>query len=739
MDVDKEVQRLESLSKDSQANMSEIIRIYYCIAKDASSAASSAVPILNKLAVHLLSPAVTSISKKHRLDAFSYILVANNLLDLDDVKDDLENGDVLMTNAPATAIRKLKAELGVTPASAIPTAAPATQTAAQALSAPLDKLQMTMRSSSYMDQAASHRDENRVAVEIKNQCKDMKNLNGMILYKLPLKATSPFSGAASIVRRFSFGEPSALANKTCKTILLMGATGSGKTTMINAMINYVLGVRWDDPFRFILVEEKETSQAFSQTREVTAYDIHYRNGFRIPYSLTIVDTPGFSDTEGIERDQEITSAVKQFFENRNGIQELDAVGFTVQSSLPRLTSSQTYIFNSVLSIFGKDIGENVRFLVTFADGGRPSVLAAIKEAKLPCLMDANKDPCYQSFNNRAVFVSNQTPDDRLSPMEWDNAMQNFHSFFAELSKMPIKSLQLTKEVLNSRESLHITIQGLEETIQAHLMKMEELRKIEEIIALHKDQVNANKNFDITVKVPKKKRIEVDTNQTALNCSKCEVTCHYPCNPNLWMGFCPVFWRSEEIFHTMSDMTILINDLINLFNQRNTIMAAVGTATAVSTDTSLLVRNIFTGRACKVCPGKCATTDHANEVTKWMNFQEEETRPLYDIRKKYDDAMEKTLSAEELKNALQGEVVQLKFEIIKAMDEITRCSNLLKEMALRGDPLSTPEYINLMIENENKEKKPGYLERIKCFEDLLRKAELTKDVTDGGDLVKKFKK
>ncbi|KZR96242.1 Uncharacterized protein APZ42_009527, partial [Daphnia magna] len=86
----------------------------------------------------------------------------------------------------------------------------------------------------------------------------------------------------------------------------------GKTTMINAMINYVLGVRWDDPFRFILVEEKETSQAFSQTREVTAYDIHYRNGFRIPYSLTIVDTPGFGDTEGIERDQEITSAVKQF-------------------------------------------------------------------------------------------------------------------------------------------------------------------------------------------------------------------------------------------------------------------------------------------------------------------------------------------------------------------------------------------------------------------------------------------
>ncbi|XP_045028195.1 uncharacterized protein LOC123466488 [Daphnia magna] len=692
MDVDKEVQRLEDFMKDSQANLSEIVRIYYRIAKDTSSDASSAISILNKLAVQLLSSEVIMILKKHRLDAFSYVLVANNLLNVDDVKDDLENGDVLVTNAPSNAIRKLKAELCVV--SVLPPATPAAECAPPT---PPGNPQGSMSSRNYLDhKTASTTDENRLPIEIINQCSNMKKVNDMILYVLPLNRSSTFSGASSIVRRFSFGEPDPSGSKTCKTILLMGATGSGKTTMINAMINYVLGVQWDDPFRFILIDEDVTSQAFSQTREVTAYDIHYRNGFCVPYSLTIVDTPGFGDTEGIERDQEITSAVKQFFENRNGIQELDAVGFVVQSALARLTNSQTYIFNSVLSIFGKDIGENVRFLVTFADGGLPSVLAAIKEAKLPCLMDANKDPCHQSFNNRRVFVSNQTPGDRLSPIEWDNAMQNFQSFFTELSKMPIKSLQLTKEVLNSRESLRITIQGLAVTIQAHLMKMEELRKIEEIIALNKEHVNANKNFEFTVKVHKKKRIEVEMH-TALNCSKCEVTCHYPCNPVLWTGFCPVFWGLE---------------------------------TFLSLKSSFL--------ACKVCPGKCATTDHANEPTKWIYVQEEETRTLNEIRKKYEDAMAKTLSFEELKNALQGEAEQLKCEIMKPMDEISRCSNLLKEIALRGEPLFTPEYINLMIENENKEKKPGYLERIKSFEDLLRKAELTKDVTDGGDLAKQFK-
>ncbi|KZR97586.1 Uncharacterized protein APZ42_007448 [Daphnia magna] len=264
------------------------------------------------------------------------------------------------------------------------------------------------------------------------------------------------------------------------------------------------------------------------------------------------------------------------------------------------------------------------------------------------------------------------------------------------------------------------------------MKMEELQKIEESIALHKDHVNANINFEITVKVSKKKSIKVE--MSALNCSKCEETCHYPCDPYLWTCLCPAFWISEKICPIRSDrpMTNLTNTNPLISNQTTILNTKFDTT--VNAATPLL----STGHACKVCPGKCAFEDHSNEYTIWMYVQEEETRTLYDIRKKYDDAMEKTLSAEELKNALQGEAEQLKLEIIKAMDEITRCSNHLKKIALRGDPLSTPEYINLMLENEKKEKKPGHRERIKILKDLLKKAKLTKDVTDGGYLAEQFK-
>ncbi len=101
----------------------------------------------------------------------------------------------------------------------------------------------------------------------------------------------------------------------------MGANGSGKTTVINAMINYILGVEWNDTFRFLLIDEKvREGTAHSQTQQVTAYDFHYQEGFRIPFSLTIVDTPGFAGTSGIDRDQNITLTVEQFFKDENRIQ-----------------------------------------------------------------------------------------------------------------------------------------------------------------------------------------------------------------------------------------------------------------------------------------------------------------------------------------------------------------------------------------------------------------------------------
>ena len=164
--------------------------------------------------------------------------------------------------------------------------------------------------------------------------------------------------------------------KTEKVLLVVGATGAGKTTLINGMVNYIFGVQWEDDFRFkLVVDEGGKSQAHSQTSAITAYTIHHIDGSPLNYTFTIIDTPGFGDTRGLERDKFITQQIKEFFSIKGsdgGITHLDAVGFVTQASLARLTPTQKYIFNSILSIFGKDIEKNIFLMVTFADAQQTS-------------------------------------------------------------------------------------------------------------------------------------------------------------------------------------------------------------------------------------------------------------------------------------------------------------------------------------------------------------------------------
>lgn len=50
------------------------------------------------------------------------------------------------------------------------------------------------------------------------------------------------------VRKWTFGQRN--INMQNKIVLIVGETGTGKTTMINAMVNYILGVKFTDKVWF---------------------------------------------------------------------------------------------------------------------------------------------------------------------------------------------------------------------------------------------------------------------------------------------------------------------------------------------------------------------------------------------------------------------------------------------------------------------------------------------------------
>ncbi|KAG9331449.1 hypothetical protein JZ751_019141, partial [Albula glossodonta] len=100
----------------------------------------------------------------------------------------------------------------------------------------------------------------RLAERIKKNGKHLKNSGKPNIYQVPLQETDI---GLNDCKKYVFGKKTTKVNRT---IMVVGATGAGKSTLINGMINYILGVKWEDEFRFKLIDEgKSKSQAESQT------------------------------------------------------------------------------------------------------------------------------------------------------------------------------------------------------------------------------------------------------------------------------------------------------------------------------------------------------------------------------------------------------------------------------------------------------------------------------------------
>ncbi|CAG0902502.1 unnamed protein product [Darwinula stevensoni] len=249
-----------------------------------------------------------------------------------------------------------------------------------------------------------------------------------------------------------------------KVLMLFGARGAGKRTLINGMVNYVYGVKYEDNFRLKLItdEEDKKSQAHSQTKWITAYVLHKQQGFALPHTLTIIDTPGFGDSDGIKADEELRNQIREFFSNEGniGVDQLDGICIVVQASIPRLTTTQKYMFDSILSVFGRDVEDNIYVLTTFSDSKQPPVLEAIKHAEIP----------YQTlfkFNNSALYTRCNDEDEvDFDKYFWDMSVNDFRRFFGRLLKSKPVSLTPTNGVLEERRHLQAALQGIQPQIIA---------------------------------------------------------------------------------------------------------------------------------------------------------------------------------------------------------------------------------------------------------------------------------
>lgn len=73
--------------------------------------------------------------------------------------------------------------------------------------------------------------------------------------------------------------------------------------------------------------------------------------------------------------------------------------------------------------------------------------------------------------------------------------------------------------------------------------------------------------------------------------------------------------------------------------------------------------------------------------------------------------------------MSNEVEDLFDGIKTIVNEMNRCKIRPQEIAMRPDPLSAVDYIELMIKSEEMEKQPGYLKRIEMLQNILKNLHL----------------
>ncbi|KAI5616574.1 hypothetical protein C0J50_23873, partial [Silurus asotus] len=391
-------------------------------------------------------------------------------------------------------------------------------------------------------------------------------------------------------RKWTFGQRA--INMQNKILLMVGETGTGKTTLINAMVNYILGVKFEDEVWFEITEEGEDNdnpdQSISQTDEVTVYEVFAHDN---PICLTIIDTPGYGNTRGTDLDKQIAENLYNLFHSNTGVKEIDAVCLVVKASVNRLSDRQQYIFDAVLSLFGKDIENNIVIFFTYSNGLFPkAALNAIKKAEIPSRKDEKNNPEHFLFDN--IQAEERSPDDPFTNnphlIAWKRTEESLKKLFSSLEEQNKKSLKQTESVLTESKRLKACISNLQNRIEFVESKSQELVQIQKALEENKEKIKRNEELTFTVTKNYKEKVLIENaswwDRKATTCSVCEENCH---ENNCWLA-----------------------------------PNAAGC-------------EVMRNEHCTVCTGKCHYTKHVRENKKYVTRSEETKMIFDDITKQYE--------------------------------------------------------------------------------------------------------
>ena len=151
-------------------------------------------------------------------------------------------------------------------------------------------------------------------------------------------------------------------------LLLIGETGSGKTSFLNLLCNYgtvkelgfQTGFEQLKNFNDIELENAQSKQMESKTSGIALYNVEF-NGLEIG----IIDTPGFGDSRGMDEDKKHTQMIIAALKE---VEHVNCVCLVINGRLCRMTASLRYVLAEITAILPKTVLDNVVVVFTSIAG-----------------------------------------------------------------------------------------------------------------------------------------------------------------------------------------------------------------------------------------------------------------------------------------------------------------------------------------------------------------------------------
>lgn len=507
--------------------------------------------------------------------------------------------------------------------------------------------------------------------------------------------TSPYQNFVMPVQTLSYPGPlETIARGTAMKILILGRTGSGKSTFLNTAANYMLsgsfGLRPEEqkiqviiPTKFLKAnsgyshsESDVKNQGKSQTSEPIAYTFNLDGR-----SITFWDTPGMGDTEGLKRDE---FNLKNIMEKVSQDGDLSGIILFFNGSETRETIDKIYAFQKLIGIIPDIARKNMIVVLT-------NTYKESSNFYLQPILDLgiSKDRIF--YMNNSVLASDPAlwsePRVALRLMQdWEDSMTILGAICTQLSN---NSQAIGKE-FKKMWALRSRVMRLFHDVKLKFSEIQETHASIDIFNAKFDQENAVaedfKNYAQKAKVKSLKFIEDPNRHYSTICSVHHTTCHDQCDLKETTQIGAEIFTNCAAFHDHPN-----------------------------------------GSRCNTCSSRsnpCSFASHYHARGKFKMVEETLQDRLDAYKKRYENATHAAQVAQADISSAEAAIAQIKETIEEFTKKVEKTLNELKSICSSYDFLSELNATTKLLKQEAKTYRS--IEAIKSAEAFIAALEMMAD-------------